>query len=229
MTHTAFDLVFFDLDGTLLESAAEIAGALNDTLVEVGLPPLTRHTVETWIGHGTRALLRRAFAGQPEDRFPVIQSSFAGHYLERCGTDSRPYPFVMEALAALKHRGIRRVVLTNKESRYTHRLLQAHGLEGEFDAVIAGDTLPVQKPDPEGIRLCLERFRVRADRALMVGDSAIDVQTARNAGVVVWVVPYGYNMGLPIEASQPDRIIPDFSVWLPPAETVQISSTRFGG
>ena len=104
--------------------------------------------------------------------------------------------------------------MTNKEERYTRTVLDAHQLTAMFDRVVSGDSLPTKKPDPAGIRSCLAQFQVPAARALFVGDSSIDVATARNAGIRVWAVPYGYNMGQSIEACSPDRLITDFSMLL---------------
>ena len=99
-------------------------------------------------------------------------------------------------------------------SRYTDAVLGAHDLTRLFDRVISGDSLSAKKPDPAGIHSCLEQFEVERERALFVGDSSIDVATARNAGVQVWALPYGYNMGEPIETCAPDRVIADFSALL---------------
>ena len=107
--------------------------------------------------------------------------------------------------------------MTNKEARYTQAVLDAHQLDAAFDRVVCGDTLAVKKPDPAGIESCLQQFGVAPERALFVGDSSIDVATARNAGIAVWVLPYGYNMGQPIAASAPDRVIADVSALLPTA------------
>jgi phosphoglycolate phosphatase len=109
---------------------------------------------------------------------------------------------------------VKLAVVTNKEGRYTQTVLDAHGLMPLLDAVVSGDTLPTKKPDPAGIRWCLEKFGVAPASALFVGDSSIDVATARNAGVAVWALPYGYNMGQAIEACQPDRVIADCSALL---------------
>ncbi|MGH8857673.1 MAG: HAD-IA family hydrolase, partial [Polaromonas sp.] len=123
-------------------------------------------------------------------------------------------PQVREVLTALRERGVKLAVVTNKESRYTATVLHAHQLMPLFDWVVSGDTLPTKKPDPAGIHSCLAAFGVPRQRALFVGDSSIDVATARNAGVTVWTLPYGYNMGQPIEACAPDRVIVDCSALL---------------
>ena len=124
------------------------------------------------------------------------------------------YPQVRETLVALRSRGVKLAVVTNKEGRYTATVLNAHQLMPLLDRVVSGDTLPTKKPDPAGIASCLAAFGVTPARALFVGDSSIDVATARNAGVPVWALPYGYNMGQPIAACSPDRIIADCSALL---------------
>lgn len=220
---TAFDLVMFDLDGTLIETAPEICDAVNDTLKHFGLPEVTQDQVDCWIGYGTRELLIQALAFVRKlavdavrafDTLPLIAAEFDRHYQRRCGTRSQLYPHVREALQQLRQQGVRLAVVTNKEGRYTQTVLAAHALVPLFDRVVSGDSLPTKKPDPAGIRSCLAQFEVRPERALFVGDSSIDVATARNAGVPVWALPYGYNMGQPIEACAPDRVIDDFSLLL---------------
>jgi len=117
-------------------------------------------------------------------------------------------------LQVLRDAGVKLAVVTNKEGRYTQTVLDAHQLAPMFHRVISGDTLMVKKPNPAAVHDCLRRFGVKAERALFVGDSSIDVATARNAGVSVWALPYGYNMGEPIEACKPDRVIADVSALL---------------
>ena len=215
-----FDLILFDLDGTLIETAPEIADAVNDTLAECGRSGVSQQQVNHWIGHGTRELLIQALAftdalGADEVRnsnsFAAIEAVFTRHYQRCCGTRSHLYPHVRETLVALRSAGVKLVVMTNKEGRYTQTVLDAHQMAPLFDRVISGDTFPVKKPNAMGIAECLKQFGATRDRTLFVGDSSIDVATARAGGIRVWAMPYGYNMGEPIEACQPDRVIPDFS------------------
>lgn len=215
-----FDLVLFDLDGTLIDTGREIADAVNDTLGSLGLPAVTLERVCGWIGHGTRELLVQSMAfatGSAPDSVraaPSLGETVAGfeqHYQQRCGTRSQLYPQVREVLLALRAHAIFLAVVTNKPACHTHKLLEAHQIATLFDWVISGDSLPTRKPDPAGVMACLERFQVTPSRALFVGDSSIDVATARSAGVSVWVVPYGYNMGHPITAAGADRVIQDFA------------------
>jgi phosphoglycolate phosphatase len=216
----SFDLVLFDLDGTLIETAPEICDAVNDTLRDLRLPEVELGRVSDWIGHGTRELLVQALAhaentsadavrAAPE--FAAAKDRFDGYYRQRCGTRSHLYPHVREVLYALRLGGVKLAVVTNKEQRYTSTVLDAHQMAPLFDRVVSGDTFPAKKPDPMGVLSCLGQFGVPAQRALFVGDSSIDVATARAAGVTVWALPYGYNMGKPIQDCGPDRVIEDFS------------------
>lgn len=212
--------ILFDLDGTLVESAPEIADAVNDTLSALNWPTVSQTLVNDWIGHGTRELLINALAHvshlsvdwvRKSEWLPNAFQVFERHYRQRCGTRSRLYPHVRETLQHLKTQGIRLAVVTNKEAIYTEIVLKVHQLNDYFDLIISGDTLSTKKPNPEGILHCLSTWGVSNQNALFVGDSSIDAQTARAAGLKVWLLPYGYNMGQPIQDSRPDRLILDFS------------------
>lgn len=218
-----FDLVMFDLDGTLVETAPEIMDAVNDTLGRFDFPLVSQNQVNDWIGHGTLALLIEAvaFASQrpaaevrASELLRLMTAEYNLFYQRRCGTRSHLYPQVRETLDALRTQGVKLAVVTNKESRYTQIVMEVQQLTGLFDVVISGDTFPTKKPDPAGVVHCLNLFGVPASRALFVGDSRIDAATARNAGVAVWLLPYGYNMGQPVADCQPDRLIDDCSVLL---------------
>lgn len=215
-----FDLVMFDLDGTLVETAPEILDAVNDALRQFNLPSVTQKMVDDWIGHGTLELLVKALAQVTQSSSDAVRGSamldqavavYNKAYQARCGTRSHLYPQVRETLLALQQQGAKLAVVTNKEARYTQVVLDAHRLSDLFDVVISGDTFATKKPTPVGVAHCLERFGVAHERALLVGDSSIDVATARAAGVPVWMLPYGYNMGEPVQACAPDRIIQDLS------------------
>jgi phosphoglycolate phosphatase-like HAD superfamily hydrolase len=137
----AFDLMLFDLDGTLIETAPEICDAVNDTLRQFHLPEVSQQQVNDWIGHGTRTLLIQAlaFAGdttvdtvRQSDSLALIAAEFDKHYLRRCGTRSHLYPQVREVLQALRAQGVKLAVVTNKESRYTTTVLDAHQFDAGF-------------------------------------------------------------------------------------------------
>lgn len=211
-----FDLVLFDLDGTLIDTAPEIADAVNALLAGERLPHVDEALVRDWIGHGTRELLRAALAAslrtaaRAPQRAPTLDAllpTFDRLYLAHCGRRSRVFADVEPALDALRRAGVRTAVVTNKEERYAYAVLDAHRLRDYLDLVICGDTLAARKPDPLPVAHCMHRFGVAPGRTLLVGDSEIDVATARAAGIRAWAVPYGYNRGRPIAAAGADRVI----------------------
>ena len=214
------DLVMFDLDGTLVETAPEIMDAVNDALQRFNLPEVTQKQVDDWIGHGTLELLVKALVQITGFTPEAVRASallnqivpvYNIAYNARCGTRSHLYPQVRETLVTLREQGVKLAVVTNKEGRYTQVVLEVQQLSSLFDAVISGDTFATKKPNPVGVAHCLAQFNLTPQQALFVGDSSIDVATARAAGVPVWLLPYGYNMGARVEDCQPDRIIQDFS------------------
>ncbi|CAM5790753.1 phosphoglycolate phosphatase [Rhizobacter fulvus] len=205
-------LILFDLDGTLIDTAPELATAVNALLARLGRPPVPLAQVRTWIGRGARELLRQALRHHDVDggESPSVDAAWAGFERDcaaACGTRSAPYPGVVSTLDALQAQGVRLALITNKESVLTQRVLAAHRLTSYFDLIVAGDTLPVRKPDPAVLRHALDTFGVEADDALFIGDSAIDVQAARNAGVPVWAVSYGYDSAALRDDHAPDRLV----------------------
>ncbi len=213
-------LVMFDLDGTLVATAGEIHDAVNDTLRQFGLRRVDEGQVRGWIGHGTRALLAQAIASasgagvelvRASDSFEALAAEFTRHYGRRCGTRSRLYPHAQAVLVELRRREVKTAVITNKDHAFTATLLLQQGLAQLFDAVLCGDTAPAKKPDPAGLLACMAAFGVRPAECLFVGDSAIDVAAARAAGIAVWAVSYGYNMGHPVADAAPDRVLDDLA------------------
>jgi phosphoglycolate phosphatase len=202
----------YDLDGTLLDTASEIAEATNLTLKEFNLSPVSQSQVRDWIGHGTGWLMKRAWEeqkGSDKANWDEVMARFIHHYEATAGTTSVPFPFVLETLRKARDYGLKQAVVTNKETRFTNRILEKHGLTNLLDMVVCGDTLSVKKPNPAVIQHCLDTLGVAQGEALFVGDSSIDMATAKAAGVLCWAVPYGYNLGRPIEETMPDRIVPD--------------------
>ena len=209
--------ILFDLDGTLMETAPDIADAINDTLQRLGHPPADEALVRGWIGDGARALLDKALlhAGAAPGATAAAWPGFAADYAHRCGGRSWVHAGVRPMLQRLRQRGLKLVLLTNKEAVFAQRLLQLHGLLTDFDLVVAGDTLPVKKPDPRVVSHALDCLQCTPDEALLVGDSTTDVRTARAAGIPVWLVRHGYPQGSLSGDDAPDGFIAHFDQFQP--------------
>jgi len=214
-TAAAYDLVSFDLDGTLVDTAGEIAEAVNLALEDHGLARRPLEEITALIGAGTHALMLKLLVQMgvgPGSALPIgaLLQSLDRRYAETAGSSAHVYTGAADALRALRAAGVRLACTTNKELRHAQRVLAMTGLAGHFDLVIGGDSLPEKKPHPSVLR------QVAADlgapplgRCGHVGDSRIDVQAARNAGFAAWAVPYGYNGGEPVALAAPDRLFPD--------------------
>jgi phosphoglycolate phosphatase len=206
--------ILFDLDGTLLDSAPDLAAAANAMLVELGLPARDPAVIATYIGKGIPKLVERTLTGSLDAAAdPVLLARalpmYERYYAEASGRRSVPFPGVIEGLRALRDAGLPLACITNKAERFTLDLLQRTGLDGFFPVVVCGDTVVRKKPDPEPVLTACARLDVRPADAVMIGDSANDVQAARAAGCPVWCVPYGYNEGRPVETLDCDAIVPD--------------------
>lgn len=207
-------LLSYDLDGTLVDTASEIAEAANRALASHGIARRPVSEITHLIGAGTRELmlklLARVFLESPaiaeRVRVAAVLASMDEHYALTTGTAAVAYAGCHESLQRLQAAGVRLVCTTNKEFRHARRVLEVSCLDGYFELLIGGDTLPEKKPHASVLRHVAQALQVPIDRCAHLGDSAVDVQAARNAGVAAWAVPYGYNAGMPIEAAQPDRI-----------------------
>ena len=134
---------------------------------------------------------------------------FVRHYAATAGTTCRAYPSAREAVARLRHAGVRLACVTNKDERYSRKVLAACAMENAFDLLVGGDTLAVKKPDARMLGHVVAALGGERASTVHVGDSHTDVEAARNAGVAAWAVPYGYNRGVPIEEAMPDRTCRD--------------------
>ena len=207
----AIRAVIFDLDGTLLDTADEIALALAHTFGELGLAPLSKPAVVALIGRGIRSLVERALQqagseGAAVDPGPTV-ARFEGHYARLVATAAEPFPDVCEGLAQLRAQGMPMAVVTNKARRFSERLLDRPGWRSTFAALVCGDDGLPRKPHGAMLTAACERMGARAAQTLMLGDSDNDVLAARHAGCPVWCVPYGYNEGRPAAALACDRLV----------------------
>ncbi len=195
-----YPLVVFDLDGTLVDSAADIAEALNRTLQDWQLPRVPEATVLTWIGDGVRRLVEQAFdaAGSGID-LDTVMPGFMRHY-EACLLRSpRLFDGVEPALQTLRDEGVTLAICTNKPSALVAPLLQHFGLQDQFALVLGGDSLAERKPSGVPLRHIATQLGVAPKAALMVGDSITDYRAAVDAGMPVALVRYGYPRGLDLD------------------------------
>jgi len=189
----AMDLLIFDLDGTLIDSRLDLAYAVNATRDHMGLAPLEFPTIYKYVGNGAPTLVRRALEDHATDETVAeALEFFLSHYRQHVLDHTVLYPGVKASLDRLKAAGKRMAVLTNKPTDMSVAILQGLGVGQDFFRVYGGDSLDVKKPDPRGIDLLMQEAGVDRDQTLMVGDSAVDVHTARNAGVKCCGVTYGF-------------------------------------
>lgn len=202
-----------DLDGTLADTIPDLAAAANMMLRELQRPVLDMELIRTFVGKGIPKLVERALAGSIAGGASAGEMEHALPAFERCyaevnGRHSVMYPGVEEGLAALRKMGLPLACVTNKSGRFTAPLLDHLGIARHFEQVIAGDTLPQKKPDPEPLLHACRGFGVAPREMLMIGDSVNDVQAARAAGCPVFCVPYGYNEGQDVRGLDVDAIVP---------------------
>lgn len=205
-------LVLFDLDGTLVDSAPDLAAAVDRMLVALGHPPAGEARVREWIGRGQPMLIKRALTGElwpegePQD-FQRAQELYVEFYGEGLAEKSRLYPGVLECLDALRALRIPMACVTNKDSRFTARVLESLGILGYFDVLASGDEFPRPKPDPDALLDAAQRLGVAPEETVMVGDSSADAKAARAAGMMLVMVPYGYHGGDTVESFLPDLLL----------------------
>ncbi|WP_174274043.1 phosphoglycolate phosphatase [Sphingomonas bacterium] len=218
MADFPFDVVAFDLDGTLADTAPDLTAALNHALAQLGYPPVPAPDVRHMVGHGARALLRKglAAAGVADDRevdrgFPI----FLEHYEAHIADGSRPFPGCEAALDALAARGVALAICTNKIERLARRFVEAIGWTSRFPVIIGGDSCGVSKPDPRPLIEAIARSG--GGRAAFVGDSITDTDTARAAGVPCVALTFGFH-DRPPEQLGADMLIDHFDALVPALE-----------
>jgi phosphoglycolate phosphatase len=192
------NILVFDLDGTLVDSAPDIAAAVNALFAELGLPAVELALIRRMIGDGTPVLLERALrhvgsTHKAADLMPRLMT----HYGENAVRLSTLYPDVAETLEALRAAGCRLGVCTNKPIGPTHTVLAAFGLDRLIAAVVGGDSMPQRKPQPEPLLAVIRALGGTPETAVLVGDSAVDLACAEATGVPSIIIPSGYGMAPP--------------------------------
>lgn len=204
-------LLIFDLDGTLIDSRQDLVNAVNAARAHLGLPPIEDQLIASYVGDGAPVLIQRALGTQAtEERIRQALQFFLDYYGEHKLDFTRPYPGVRETLERLAEGKLKMAVLTNKPVRISRAILEGLGLDGFFFAVYGGNSFAHKKPHPVGVEALLSEAGVPREAALMVGDSAVDVRTARNAGVKVCGVTYGFQPES-LREEPPDLLVDCFS------------------
>lgn len=214
-------VILFDLDGTLADTAPDLAATLNVVLGEIGVESVAVDDVRHMVGHGARRLIERRFEADghraDEAELDRLTARFIAHYRDNIAVGSRPFPGVDATLHSLKRDGRKLAVCTNKMEALAVKLLRALNLDAHFDVIAGGDTFPVHKPDPGHLLMAVARLGGDPARAVMVGDSETDVLAARAAGIPIIGVTFGYTP-TPVETFKPDALIDRFDALIPALE-----------
>lgn len=213
--------VLFDLDGTFIDTAADLTAALNHAIVADGLPPFSTGEAKHFVGKGVAFMIRRAFSatGRPlsEARLESLSTRLLEHYTANIARHSRPFPGAVEAAQALKARGARIGICTNKRIDLTRQLLRALELLDLFDAVTGGNSFEIHKPDPEHLRRTFALMQPPPDSApaqrVMVGDTVNDFAAAKGAPALAVGVTFGY--GSPEDLAESQVLIDHFDELAP--------------
>lgn len=204
----------FDLDGTLVDTAPDLVGTLNHILGEAGIPAAPQKRIRPFISYGARRMLVEGLAlaekKLSDGQLDELLEQFLDHYGNNVAVESTPYPNVVEALDVAAKAGARLGVCTNKREGMSHTLLHHLGLHDYFKAILGRDTLDVYKPDPRHLTQTIERAGGHRDKAVMIGDSATDVATAKAAGIPIVAVSFGYSEH-PAHTLGADVVIDDYS------------------
>jgi phosphoglycolate phosphatase len=201
------DLLIFDLDGTLIDSKLDLAHSVNAARAYFGLAPLDLDTIGQYVGNGAPVLMRRAMGPDAsEEDVRKALDYFLSYYDDHKLDYTRAYPGIPETLEELHREGVDLAVLTNKPVRISTRILYGLGLSKYFARIYGGNSFEQKKPNPIGVDTLLAELNVPRDRAMVVGDSAVDVRTARNARVKVCGVTYGFQPET-FAADPPDMIV----------------------
>jgi phosphoglycolate phosphatase len=221
-------LLVFDLDGTLIDSARDLANSVNAALEHMGRPPLTEEMIATYVGNGAAMLVRQALAAEnniaPDDvhdeELATAYNYFLEHYRAHNLDFTYAYEGVVNSLRVLSER-FEMAVLTNKPVRPARRICEGLGMAQFFRSIYGGDSFPLKKPDPMGLNAIIAEVGVRSNETLMIGDSKVDVETARNAGA--WSLGCQFGFGPQnLHEEMPDILVDHANGWTQALEPAKI-------
>lgn len=204
--------VLIDLDGTLLDTAADLAAAINRMMIDLGREPLPLDTVAAYVGKGAEVLVHRALGGgllaRVDDALHARgHAAFLNHYRQENGRQARVYDGVREGVSSMIEKGLRLACVTNKPQAFAEPLLERCGLRQAFELVLGGDALTARKPDPLPMLHAARCLGAAPSEVVAIGDSVNDALAARAAGMTVLAVPYGYNEGRDVAELDVDGIV----------------------
>lgn len=206
-----FSGILFDLDGTLIDTIPDLAGAANAMRLDMGLPPISQDILATYVGKGMEQLVIRSLnhEGQPAEMDLIMRglARYTDHYRNLNGKRSHLYPGVLAGLQDFQAQGMRLAVVTNKGTEFALPLLRQQGLTDFFEVIVCGDTCPRKKPDPMPLLHACSLLDIQPAQALFIGDSINDALAARAAGMKMLALPYGYNEGNPVQSLPADAIV----------------------
>lgn len=211
-------LIIFDLDGTLIDSAKDLALSINYMLEQVGHQTFSEETIDLWVGNGAQTLVKRALSGSEtinenidEELFEKSLTIFLDYYKNNLCVKTAPYPHVETTLKKLYSHGYYMAIVTNKPYDFVQPILKTLDIEKYFSYYIGGDSLSLKKPSPEPLLHVCQKLGISYKNSIMVGDSKNDILAANAANMQSIAVSYGYNYGEDISMYNPDITIDDFS------------------
>ena len=202
-------LIVYDFDGTLIDTLFDIADAVNLSLNELGLRTLSRATIRKYVGKGVERLMAQSIDGTGYTDLPRAVELFRRHYSENLMNHTRFYPSGREILDHFRDK--KQAICSNKPEDFVRRILESLKSLDYFDAILGGDSVESKKPDPEGLLHLLDRFQCSPEMAVLVGDSPVDIETGKRAGVYTCIVNYGFGNPKEIASANPDCCIDHLS------------------
>ncbi|GBE04775.1 MAG TPA: HAD family hydrolase [Nitrospirae bacterium] len=196
-------ILIFDLDGTLIDSAEDIANAVNHAIVPAGMAPLSTEKIVSMVGHGIKTLIGGLV---PPEHYEGSLKRFLEHYSEHILDNTKPYPKVKETLSKLGN--YKKAVISNKRETLSKDVMNGLGLTGFFDVILGADSVSERKPSPAPVLEVLKRVGIPKESAVIIGDSDVDVQTGKAAGIKTIAVTYGYRSKEVLKEA--DRMIDSF-------------------
>ena len=201
-------LIIYDLDGTLVDTREDIARAANHMLSQMALPELPAGEIAGYVGRGVFALISNCLKSTDPKKVEKATRIYRDHYAKHMLDHSRVYPGAVETLDYFKDR--HQMVLTNKPNPYSFDLLKALGVGDYFFDVVAGDEVYPKKPDPAAVFAMLKKFNLTPEQALFIGDSLVDIETARHAKIEVVVLTHGFSGLNELQSASPEGIAANF-------------------